>query len=297
MVKYIGKRILQIIPTLLVLSFILFFSIWFMQYKSISFGGEDSTFKQYLDYMGNVLRGDFGIHYRYGRPINGELMRRYPLTMLLAIGGTLTSAIVGIFLGVISAVNQNKLIDNIIMFFSLAVTSIPLFFLALIFMVIFSVFLGVLPSRAMGSWQSFIMPVITLGLPAAGFVARTTRSAMLEVINQDYIRASQARGIADKTIIYYHALKNTFIPIITVIGVRFGELLAGTVLVENAFSIPGLGRFIIEAIDYRQGNAILGCVLVLAATFMVINLLIDILYALIDPRVKYGKRESSTSGK
>jgi len=236
----------------------------------------------YIEYMGRVFRGDFG-NFRT-QPVLDVLLGAFPYTALLAFGGIALASVLGVFLGIVAAAKQNKLIDNIIMAVSLIASSIPLFFLAVIFMLIFSLHLRWLPTRGTDSWQGMILPIVTLGLPAVGFIARTSRTAMLDVLNMDAIKAARARGIPEKTITYSHAFKNMMIPIMTAIAVRLGELLAGTVLVELAFSIPGLGRLLLHAITFRDFNLLMGCVIVLGLAFMIINLIVDLLYVLVDPR-------------
>jgi len=279
MPKYILKRILQIIPSFFILTAVVFHSALLMR------GGPNlprPAYIMYFEYMGRVLRGDFG-NFRT-QPILDILINAFPYTAILAFGGIAVASVLGVFLGIVAATKQNKLADNIIMTTSLIASSIPLFFLAVIFMLIFSLHLRWLPIRGVESWQGMIMPILTLGLPAVGFIARTARTAMLDVLSMDAIKAARARGIPERTITYSHAFKNMMIPIMTAIAVRLGELLAGTVLVELAFSIPGLGRLLLHAITFRDFNLLMACVIVLGLAFMIINLIVDLLYALVDPR-------------
>ena len=279
MLKYILSRLLQIIPSFFILTAVVFHSALLMR------GGPAITrpaYIMYIEYMIGVFQGDFG-HFR-AQPILTILIRAFPYTAVLAFGGIALASVLGVFLGIVAATKQNKLIDNIIMTISLIASSIPLFFLAVILMLIFSLHLRWLPSRGMDSWHGMILPILTLGLPGVGFIARTSRTAMLDVLSMDMVKAARARGIPEKTIIYSYALKNMMIPIMTAIAVRLGELLAGTVLVELAFSIPGLGRLLLEAITFRNLNLLMGCVIVLGLAFMIINLVVDLLYAFFDPR-------------
>ena len=200
---------------------------------------------------------------------------------------TLTGFVLGVLLGIIAAIHRNKFADNLIMVLSLLTVSTPSFFLALILMLIFCLNLRWLPSIGMDTWQGAILPIATLGLQAIGSIARTTRSAMLDVIHQDYIRTSRSRGVPERVITYRHAFKNALIPVLTTIGLRFGGLLAGATLVETVFSIPGIGRFVVDSVSNRDYPAIQGAVLVLAVTFVLVNTLVDLLYAAVDPRVKY----------
>jgi len=288
------RRILQIIPTLLILSLLVFYGVRTLpgtaEDDRISFTGENATHKKYIAYItGIVTEGDFGRSMRTRQPVRTEILNRYPYTLGLALGGIAVAGMIGIFLGIIASIYYNSLVDRLIMVLSLITTSMPLFFLGVMLMLFFCVYLGWLPSRGIGSWDSAILPILTLGLPAVGYITRTTRSSMLEVLSKDYIRASVARGIPEKVTIYVHAFRNTWMPIMTAVAVRFGELLAGTVLVENAFSIPGLGRLVLDAIIYRDYTVLMGCILCLAATFLLVNIVIDILYTAVDPRIRYGR--------
>ena len=240
---------------------------------------------QYFRFVGNALHGDLGTSIFSGKPVVEELAKRFPKTLTLAVGGTLFGAAVGVLLGIIAAIHRNKFADNLIMVLSLLTVSTPSFFLALILMLIFCLNLRWLPSIGMDTWQGAILPIATLGLQAIGSIARTTRSA--DVIHQDYIRTSRSRGVPERVITYRHAFKNALIPVLTTIGLRFGGLLAGATLVETVFSIPGIGRFVVDSVSNRDYPAIQGAVLVLAVTFVLVNTLVDLLYAAVDPRVKY----------
>ena len=294
MLKYALKRILQIIPTMLILSALVFYATRLLPgvptADRVSFTGGNATHIEFIKYMSGVVRGDFGVSFRTGRPIINELVIRFPYTIMLAFGGIVIACLLGIILGIVAAVNHNNKLDNLIMVTSLVTTSMPLFFLAVMFMLFFCVHLGVLPSRGLDSWKGFILPIFTLGLPAVGFITRTTRSAMLDVLTHDYIRASKARGIPERVIVYAHAFRNTLIPIMTAVAVRFGELLAGTVLVENSFSIPGMGRLVLDAVIYGDYNVLVAGVISLALAFLIINLIIDLLYHVADPRLSYDKK-------
>ena len=294
MLKYALKRILQIIPTMLILSVLVFYATRLLPgvpaSDRVSFIGENATHIKYIEYMKGVVVGDFGTSLRTGRPIINELAMRFPYTIMLAFGGIVVACLLGIILGIVAAVNHNNKLDNFIMVSSLITTSMPLFFLAVMFMLFFCVYLGVLPSRGLDSWKGFILPVFTLGLPAVGFIARTTRSAMLDVLSHDHIRASRARGIPERAVIYAHAFRNTMIPIMTAVAVRFGELLAGTVLVENSFSIPGMGRLVLDAIVFGDHNVLVAGVISLALAFLILNLVIDLLYHVADPRLSFDKK-------
>ena len=280
--KYIVKRILQVIPMLFILSLIVFMMVRLIpgdpvdmmlgmdipkdtkEYERERLGLNDPLYIQYFRFVGNALHGDLGTSIFSGKPVVEELAKRFPKTLTLAVGGTLFGAAVGVLLGIIAAIHRNKFADNLIMVLSLLTVSTPSFFLALILMLIFCLNLRWLPSIGMDTWQGAVLPIATLGLQAIGSIARTTRSAMLDVIHQDYIRTSRSRGVPERVITYRHAFKNALIPVLTTIGLRFGGLLAGATLVETVFSIPGIGRFVVDSVSNRDYPAIQGAVLVLA---------------------------------
>ena len=279
MLIYTIKRLLQIIPSFFILTAAVFHAALLMR------GAPSMPYPapiMYLRYISGVLRGDLG--YLRHRAITDVLLAALPYTAILAFGGIIIASVFGIILGIIAAHKKNQWIDNAIMTLSLFTSSIPLFFLAVLLMLYFSLHLGWFPSRGLDGWRGMVLPIFTLGLPAIGFIARTTRTAMLDILNMEYIKAARARGIPERSLIFSHALKNMLIPVMTAIAVRLGELLAGTVLVELAFSIPGIGRHLLDAIVYRHIYLLMGCVVVLGLAFMLINLAVDLLYAVVDPR-------------
>lgn len=236
--------------------------------------------------IGIVTRLDFGISYTTRQPIIDELLTRFPKTALLAMLSVVLSMIIGVIAGIIAATRQYSIFDNAATVVSLAGVSMPSFWLALMLVVLFSVILGILPASGSYGWKYWILPMITLGTGGAASVMRMTRSSMLEVVRMDYIRTARAKGLSERYIIFKHALKNAFIPVVTVIGIQFGNLLGGSVLVETVFAIPGLGKYGVDAITRRDHPAVQGSVLFLAITFSFVNLLVDILYSFIDPRIQ-----------
>lgn len=309
MLKYTLRRLLQLIPTLLVVSFIVFAMVRlipgdpitllygisegagtdseYLDYMREQYGLNDPLPMQYFNYLVDILHGDFGTSLYTHKPIIEEISNRYENTLILAVGGTLVGSLLGVMLGIIAAVKHNKLGDNIVMVLSMIFVSTPSFFLAMILMLVFALQLRWLPVMGMKGPAYAVLPILTLGLHAVGLIARTTRSSMLDTINQDYIRTSKARGVSRFKIIMSHTLKNALIPILTAIGLRFGGLLAGAALVETVFSIPGLGRFMVDGISNRDYPVIQSTVLLFATTFVVVNTLVDLLYGFVDPRVKY----------
>ena len=304
MLRYIFKRLLQLIPMLLILSLIVFFMVRMIPGDPVKnmlgidvpqemvevererLGLNDPLPQQYFRFMKELFHGDLGTSIVTGKPVWDELMSRYPNTLILAFGGIIVAAIGGILVGILAAVFHNKFWDNCIMVLSMLAVSTPSFFLALILMLVFTLNLRWFPSMGAITPARMVLPVVTLGTQAIGFIARTTRSAMLDVIGQDYIRTSRSRGIPNRIITFSHALKNALIPILTAIGLRFGSLLAGSAIVETVFSIKGVGRFVVDSVSKRGYPAVQGCVLVLAVTFVVINTLVDLIYAFVDPRIK-----------
>ena len=309
MLKYICKRILQLIPTLLLVSIVVFEMVRiipgdpitllygisesggtsqeYMDSMREKLGLNDPHIVQYARWIGGFFKGDMGESLLTHKPIAQELGTRYKYTLILAVWGTLVGSVIGVICGIIAAAHHNKLGDNVVMVISMIAVSVPSFFLAMLLKRVFCLNLGLLPSMGLKSWQHAILPVATLGLGAVGLIARTTRSSMLDVINQDYIRTARAYGFARVKIVMVYAFKNAMIPVLTAIGLRFGSLLAGAALVESIFSIHGIGSFLVDSVTGRDYPAIQSTVLVLAVSFVLVNTLVDILYSLVDPRVKY----------
>jgi ABC-type dipeptide/oligopeptide/nickel transport system permease component len=243
--------------------------------------------EQYVIFMKNTLRGEFGNSLVTKVPIAKELPRRLTNTFYLALGGTIVAILLGIIIGVVSAIKQNSFTDNFLMVISLVSVSMPSYFLALIMILIFSLQLKMFPSTGLTTPRHYILPIITLGLESVGFVARMTRSAMLNVIRQDYIRTAKAKGVSSFFVIFTHAFRNALVTVITVIGLRFGGLLAGSALIESVFSIPGIGKYMVDGVLTRDYPVVQITVLTIATIFVVVNMLVDILYMFVDPRIKY----------
>lgn len=253
-----------------------------------SLGLDKSAIMRYFTYLKNlVTKLDFGMNFRTSQPVLSELLSRFPYTLKIALVGVLITIIIGIPLGILSAVKQYTWIDNVSMVFSLLGVSIPSFWLALIFINVFAVSLGILPASGLfAGWVGYILPCATLGVNGAAMLARTTRSSMLEVIRQDYIQTAKAKGQIPFKIIMGHGLRNALIPIVTVIGTQLGNLLGGAIIAESIFSIPGTGSYLLDAIYSRNTNVVLGAVIFIAVIYSLINLIIDLLYAVIDPSLK-----------
>lgn len=242
---------------------------------------------QYFQYLGHVLQGDLGRSIYSQEPVAELILERMPATMELALVSMLAALIVAIPIGIISALYRGSLIDNASMLFALIGISMPHFWLGIMLVMLFSVELGWLPTSGRGGWQHMILPATTLGLSLVALFARLVRSSMLEVLGQDYVRTARAKGASQLVVVGKHALRNALIPIVTVIGMQFGLLLGGTVIIETVFAWPGVGRLIVQAVMDRDYPVVQASVMFLAAIFVLVNLLVDILYVWLDPAISY----------
>ena len=304
MIKYVVKRLLPLIPVILGVLLIVF-SIMNLTPSSpgrLILGiqaseedvakldhdlGYDKPFAvRFTDYVVNALKGDFGKSYRTSRPVAEEINNRFPTTLRLAILAVITSVLIGVPLGVLSAVKQYSFLDLISTVTAMFMASVPGFWLGLMMMLLFSLKLGWTPVSGAESWSSYILPTLTLAIPSSASLLRLTRSTMLETIRQDYIRTARAKGVKEGHVIFRHALKNALLPLITSVGMHFGGLLGGTVLIESVFSFPGLGSKMLSAIRDKDVPMVTGCTVFLAVLFCLIMLVVDLLYAYVDPRVK-----------
>lgn len=315
--KYIVRRLVMMIPVLLGVTFIVFFimsltpgdpaaiilgdqaSSEALALKRVELGLNDPLLIRYATYMGNLLRGDLGTSYKNQISVAQQVWDKFPNTALLAIAGILVALVIGIPIGILSAKKQYTFMDTSSMVFSLIGVSMPNFWLGLLLSLLFALKLGWLPSQGMGSgfiplMRSLVLPALTLGTGAAATVVRMTRSSMLEVIRQDYISTARAKGITEKQVTNKHMLKNALIPIVTAVGLQFGQLLGGAMLTETIFSWPGLGRLMVDSITSKDIPMVLGAVIFMATMFSFVNLFVDILYAFLDPRIKsqYGSKIS-----
>ncbi|MDW7650192.1 MAG: ABC transporter permease [Bacillota bacterium] len=248
---------------------------------------------QYYIYMSNLLRGDLGRSTFTRRPVTTELREKFPNTVQLAVAAMVIATILGMSAGIVSATRRYSFFDNASMVGSLVGVAAPVFWLGVMFQILFSVRLGWLPSSGYvaGQVKFIILPALTLGLATAALIARITRGSMLEVLRQDFITTARSKGLNERVVIFKHALKSAFIPIITVMGLQFGTLLGGAVLVETVFSWPGIGRLMVDSILNRDYPTVQGAVLLLAVTFVLINIVVDVIYAFLDPRISYETRE------
>ena len=304
MSKYIFKRLVMLIPVLIGVTFMVFMILNLspgdvatmiagegadaetIEAIRHEYGLDRPLLVQYGSYMWDLLHGDMGRSYINNRDVFTSIMEVFPNTAKLAFWALVVSIAIALPIGIISAIRQYSIFDNIGMIIALLGVSMPGFWLGLMLIMAFSLYLGILPSGGMSGWQSYILPAVTMGAGNAALVTRMTRSSMLEVIRQDYIRTAQAKGVPRKTVIIKHALRNSLIPVVTVVGLQFGTMLGGATITETVFSWPGIGRLIVNAIQSKDTPLVMGGVIMLTITFTIMNLLVDLLYAFIDPRIK-----------
>src|SRR5215468_10590340 len=249
-------------------------------------GFDDPVTVQYARFLKGALRGDFGESVRHGEPAMGLVLERLPATFELAGAGLLIALSLAIPAGIVSAVRRNTLVDYVSTVVALLGQAMPTFWLGIMLILFFSVRINVLPSSGRGGLEHLILPAITLGLFTTARITRLTRSGMLEVLNQDYIRTARAKGVNEPPVVWKHALKNASIPIVTIVGIELGTLLGGSVITETIFAWPGVGRLSVQAIYNRDYPVVQAAVFLLATTFVLVNLVVDIVYTYLDPRIR-----------
>ena len=304
MFRYIMKRILMMIPVLIAVSFVVYFLMDLAPGDIISsmapqdateaeieimreeLGMNGSLIERYFRYLGNLLRGDMGMSLSLKRPVADVFFERFPATLELALAATVVALAISIPLGIAAATHHRSFLDGFSMVTAMLGLSMPGFWLGLLLILFFSHQLGWLPSGGSGGIVHLILPALALGAGQAGSLTRITRSSMLDVIRQDYLRTARAKGVSEKMVIRKHALKNALIPIITVFGSTLGNLLGGAVAIETVFSWPGIGRLTVSAINTRDITLATGCIIMFTVLLTVTMLLVDIAYAYVDPRIK-----------
>ena len=304
MIRYVGKRLLQMIPILLAVAILVFTLMYFVPGDPVQIMLGDSATpeqiaaartqfgldKPYLirlwNYLTGILHLDFGTSYTQGSSVAEELALRFPRTLTLSTLSILVTIIVGIPIGIQCAIYANKMSDKVWMFLTMLGNSMPAFWLALMLVLLFSVKLGWLPSNGTGGLEYYILPVAANSIGSLASIARQTRSSMLEVIRSDYVVTARAKGLSERKVIWNHALPNALIPIITICGSRFGFLLGGTVILETVFSIPGIGMYMVNGINSRDYPVVQGSIIYVAFIFAFIMLITDLIYAYVDPRIK-----------
>ncbi|NCE64712.1 ABC transporter permease [Pseudoflavonifractor sp. 524-17] len=304
MLKYILKRLISLLPVIIGATLIVYLILNMAQGDPAriilgenatpeaiaqlreEMGLNDPVLVRYGRYMLNLVHGDMGTSYRTNAPVSDEIFARLPYTLWLAAASIIICILLALPLGTIAAIKQNSFLDGLCMVLSLLGVSMPSFWLGLLLILLFSLTLGWLPPFGADEWKSVILPAFALAVSSMASVARTTRASMLEVIRQDYIRTARSKGISQGRVIRRHALRNAMIPTMTSIGIQVGFLLSGSVLVETVFSWPGIGRLMITSIQQRDIPTVLGCIIIFAIFFSIVNLIVDLLYGFIDPRMK-----------
>ena len=304
MLKYISKRIIYLIPVLIGIVFLVFTIMYFSpgdpaklilgdrapeeQVAALrhELGLDLPYYQQLFNYLQNAIHGDFGNSYQLRMPVWDIIKLRFPLTLQLTTFTMLIAVLIGVPVGILSAVKQYSVIDAFSVIFALLMASIPAFWLGMLLMLLFSLNLGWLPSSGYEGVKWLILPSITLGFINCATIMRMTRSSMLEVVRQDFIRTARAKGATEKRVVFRHALKNAIIPVITVVGTAFGSSLGGAVVTETVFGLPGMGTQIITALRQKDNPVVLASVIVIALAFSLVNLIVDILYTYVDPRIR-----------
>ncbi|MDO5445787.1 MAG: ABC transporter permease [Eubacteriales bacterium] len=304
MYRYILKRILMMIPVLIAVSFVVYFLMDLAPGDIISsMAPQDATeaeiemmreelglngplIQRYFRYLGNLLKGDMGMSLSLKRPVAEVFFERFPATLQLALAATVVAVVIAIPLGIAAATHHRSFLDGFSMVTAMLGVSMPGFWLALLLIMWFSLGLKWFPSGGSGDFKHLVLPSLALGAGQAGTLTRITRSSMLDVIRQDYLRTARAKGVSEKQVIRKHALKNALIPIITVFGSTFGNLLGGAVAIETVFSWPGIGRLTVSAVNTRDITLATGCIIMFTVILTVTMLLVDIAYAFVDPRIK-----------
>ncbi len=317
MLRYLSQRALAFIPTLLGVSVLIFGAIRLIPGNAVVamlgteagmltdaqrasleayFGLDKPVVVQYFNWIGGVVRGDLGISVRFGQPVLDVILSRFPVTLQLAIMALIIALLIGLPLGILSATSRNWAIDLFARVFALLGLAMPIFLLGTLIIFVLSVYFHYMPNSGnyVSLWedpgknlQQMIFPAITLGFAFSASVMRTARSAMLEILGQDYMRTARSKGLAERVVVTRHALRNALIPVITITGVELGYLLGGTVIVEEIFSLPGIGRLVFNAISQRDYALVQGIALFIAFNFVIVNLAVDVIYTAIDPRISY----------
>lgn len=303
---FICRRLLLIIPTILLVTLLVFLILNItpgnpgrmilgvgpgitqeaVDELNKSLGMDKPVLQRYLRYTWDAIRLDFGKSYRSQQPVLNDLVKSFPITFRVALLSIVSTAIIGIPLGILSAVKRYSFLDGSLTVTALVLASVPGFWLGIMLILTFALELGLLPTSGVGTLSHYVLPVLTLSLPGAAYLLRITRVIMLEVLRQDYIRTARAKGASEKRVIFRHALKNALLPVITTLGMSFANLLGGTIVVEAVFGLPGLGKVILNALVLKDIPVVMASIILISTLFMLIMLAVDMLYAYIDPRIK-----------
>ncbi|ALG72865.1 glutathione ABC transporter permease [Azospirillum thiophilum] len=305
MLKYLVGRLAGILPVLLVISVFVFGFVHLLPGDPARLvAGPDATQRdvelvrqdlgldqplwvQYGRFLGNAVQGEFGRSMKSKRPVSQEIGERFLPTLYLTIVAMVWATLAGLLIGVASATKRGRWQDHVGMIVAVSGIAFPSFWLGLLMIDLFSVKLGWLPTSGYGTWQHYVMPSLTLGLGVAAVMARFTRSAFIEIAREDYVRTARAKGVPARLVVWKHTLRNAMIPIITMVGLQFGFLLGGSIVVETVFSWPGLGRLLVDSVNYRDYTVIQAEILLFSLEFIIINLLVDVLYAFANPEIRY----------
>lgn len=302
--SYVLRRVLQSLVVILGVSIVVFFLIRLTgdptdqmlaqgaSEESIAgiraeLGLDLPIYQQYWNFLSNALRGDFGTSISHRQPVFSLILDRVPATFQLTFAALLWATVLGIPIGVLSAIKRNSIIDHIVRTLAFIGQCIPVFWLGLILILFFGVYLDVLPFYGSGTWKHLILPAVTLGTYSVATITRLSRSSLLDVLGEDYIRTAKAKGLSQCVVLLKHALRNSLIPTITIVGLQFGTTLAGAVVTETIFSWPGLGQLVVKAVQARDYTLIQGAMIFIAFMMVTVNLLIDLLCAAVDPRIRY----------
>ncbi|MGJ7581729.1 glutathione ABC transporter permease GsiC [Variovorax sp. RHLX14] len=305
MTHYILKRLLGLLPTLLIVAVLVFLFVHLLPgdparlAAGVDAGPETVALvrqelgldkplpQQFLNFFGNLLQGDFGTSLRSKRAVSTEIAERFMPTLLLTLTSMVWATFFGMLIGIVSAVYRNQWPDRVGMTLAVSGISFPAFALGMLLMQVFSVQLGWLPTVGADTWRHYILPSLTLGAAVAAVMARFTRASFIEVIQEDFVRTARAKGVPEKLVVLKHCLRNALIPVVTMMGLQFGFLLGGSIVVEAVFNWPGLGRLLVDAIEMRDYPIIQTLVLLFSLEFILINLAVDVLYGFINPTIRY----------
>ena len=305
MAQYIAKRLLGLLPTLILVAFLVFLFVHLLpndparlatgpdanpetvELVRKDLGLDQSLPRQFVNFVNGVLHWDFGRSLRTKRPVATEIGERFMPTFWLTVWSMAWSVIIGMAIGIVSAVWRNRAPDRIGMTLAVSGISFPAFALGMVLMQVFSVQLGWLPTVGDDTWRHYILPSLTLGAAVAAIMARFTRSSFVDILGEDYIRTARAKGLDERRVIIKHGMRNALIPVVTMMGLQFGFLLGGSIVVEKVFNWPGLGRLLVDAVDMRDYPVIQALVLLFSLEFILINLIVDVLYGVINPTIRY----------
>ena len=308
MLAYTVRRLLGLVPVLLGVTFFVFTMLWIAPGDPVvallgesaqgigtealaelrrAYGLDRPFLVQFGAYLADVVRGDLGVSVRSSQTVLSEVTSRFPATLALAGSAMLVAIVVGLFFGILAAVYRRTIVDHVAVVIALLGVSVPVFWSGLVLMLVFALSLGWLPASGFGSWRHLIMPAAAVGFSSAAVIARITRASLIEALRQDYVRTARSKGLAPRVVRLKHALRNALLPVVTVVGLQFGGLLGGAVLTETVFAWPGVGRMLVDAIRSRDMPLVQGTVLFVAVVFIVVNLLVDLSYAALNPKVRY----------